>query len=94
MLCSDAEAVAHHIKGISHLSGVGMKCADYYTYGLCNYHHGKVHEMRNKESQWLYTATQIRNAIREGILQIDDGREMEFATAIGKLIDDGVLTVR
>lgn len=94
MMCGNPEAVAHHIKGIGFLSGAGMKCADYYTYGLCAVHHAKAHEMRDKESQWFHTALQMQRAIASCVLQFNWDCPQDFVLAIGKMIDDGVLIVR
>ena len=93
-LCGNNKAVAHHIKGVGNLSGVGLKAPDWATFGVCAEHHAKIHEMRNKNEQWFFTACTLVVAIKENVLQVEFNRDQEFVLAIGKLIEDGVLVSR
>lgn len=93
-MCGNSKAVAHHIKGVGHLSGAGMKAPDWATFGVCTNHHAKIHEMKNKNEQWFYAACALVVAIKENVLEVEFNRDQDFVLAIGKLIDDGVLTVR
>ena len=93
-LCGDTQAVAHHIKGVGHLSGAGMKAPDWATFGVCTAHHAEIHEMKDKNEQWFYTAGALMRAIKDNIFEVEFDRDQEFVLAIGKLIEDGVLVSR
>ena len=61
---------AHHIKGIGHFSGVGMKAPDILTMGLCGPCHAEMH--RNPEMwprQWEYIVRTIARAEKEGLIR-------------------------
>ena len=68
-LCGGLSGEAHHIKGIGHLSGAGLKASDVYVMPLCNTCHGDMH--RKPElwpTQWEGVARTLAKAVEEGIL--------------------------
>lgn len=68
---------AHHLKGIGHLSGAGLKAPDSYAIPLCRPCHtdfhgvtrsnGKLHDYMTPEDQWEHVARTLSKAIDEGI---------------------------
>lgn len=57
----------HHIKGVGHMSGAGMKAPDTFVMPLCHTHHiamGNKPEMW--PDQWEYVARTLHRAVAEG----------------------------
>lgn len=66
----DCPAEPHHIKGIGHFSGAGLKADDILTMPLCHDHHM---EMQSNPELWpeqfeLICRTVLK-AVREGVLK-------------------------
>lgn len=60
---------AHHIKGVGHFSGVGMKAPDWLTMPLCRVCHNAFHADHSLWSlQWEYITRTINRAFEEGII--------------------------
>ena len=62
---------AHHIKGVGHLSGIGMKSGDQYTMPCCDDCHNRIHcDPDLWAEQWEHIVRTIGRAIEEGILKL------------------------
>ena len=59
----------HHIKGVGHLSGAGMKAPSWATIPLCCGCHWALHKHGvEAESQWEYALRTVGAAIEAGVL--------------------------
>jgi hypothetical protein len=66
---------AHHLRGIGHLGGMGLKAPDLAAMPLCSRHHRALHDSRagvERQFEWAYKT--LRKALSEGALKprIDD----------------------
>ena len=64
-----AEAEPHHIKGVGHYSGAGMKADDLLTMPLCHQHHEEIHDNPKAFNQERAVIRTILIAMREGVLK-------------------------
>ena len=61
----------HHIKGVGHLSGVGMTAPDQFTIPLCREHHNWIHTTPPQwHIQWEWVARTLAKAVQDGILGV------------------------
>lgn len=71
VMCGEPSDDAHHIKGVGHLSGVGMKAPDTFTMPVCRPHHDEIH--RTPElwaNQWEWVARTLARAVSENVLRV------------------------
>lgn len=71
-VCGAPADDAHHIIGVGHFSGMGMKAPDYLSVPLCRGHHEEIH--RNPElwqSQWENIVRTLHRAFQEGIVNFN-----------------------
>lgn len=68
-LCGGPGGDAHHLVGVGHMGGMGMKAPDLMTSPLCRECHGRVHrEPELWTMQWEWIARTLLQAQQEGIL--------------------------
>lgn len=60
---------AHHVKGVCHLSGAGMKCTDLAVMPLCARCHMNEHRLPT-EKQILWAFQTLDKAVEEGVLEV------------------------
>jgi len=60
--------VAHHLKGIGHMSGVGMKAPDWCAMPLCHECHATVHREPPDADQLLWVIKTLKQAFDEKVL--------------------------
>ena len=63
-----AEAVPHHVKGVGHYSGAGMKADDLLSMPLCHRHHAEIHDDPGSFNQERAVIETILTAVRAGVL--------------------------
>ena len=69
-ICGRPAGEAHHIKGIGHMSGIGIKASDAMTMPLCREHHSEMHQDMNMQpDQFEYICRTLGRAIDEGVLK-------------------------
>ena len=76
----DNQIVPHHIKGIGHLSGIGLKAGDHWAmpmHVLCHndWHnwttgHGQLDEETRLDCQMEWVARTLAKAVEEGVLKV------------------------
>lgn len=67
-ICDAPADDPHHIKGIGHMSGAGLKAPDWATMPLCRNHHNAMHaDWMLWPEQWEHIARTMGRAIEEGI---------------------------
>jgi len=69
------QIVPHHIKGIGHLSGAGLKAGDNWAMPMHKFchdgWHGDCHINQDiLENQWEWVARTLAKAVEEGVLKI------------------------
>lgn len=68
-VCGDPSE-PHHIKGVGHMSGTGLKCSDLLVIPLCHFHHSEMHSNPDYwQDQWEMTCRTILNAANDGVLK-------------------------
>ena len=66
----------HHIKGLGHFSGTGLKAPDIATVPLCRRCHTDMHNFPGLwPEQWEMVATTLIMAFEEGIIGVIDGQK-------------------
>jgi len=71
VMCGRPAGEAHHIKGVGHLSGVGLKADDSMVIPVCTDHHRMFHDKGDRElidKQWEFAARTLMQAFREGVI--------------------------
>ena len=67
-VCGSHGGDAHHIKGIGHLSGAGLKAPDTFTMPMCRGCHTLFHSGQiDKTEQWEGVARTLARSISEGV---------------------------
>lgn len=61
---------AHHVKGIGHYSGAGMKASDYLTCPMCRFCHINFHEDVHLDRQLNLVLKTLDRAFQEGVIKI------------------------
>ena len=74
-ICLGQGGEAHHIKGVGHLSGVGLTAPDQYTIPTCRECHNRWHlDSSIWLDQWEAIARTLAKAIDEEILIVNKGK--------------------
>jgi len=74
MICGSAPSEPHHIKGVGHFSGTGMKAPDYLAMPLCRQHHMMMHRTPGIwVTQWEYVVRTLAAALQAGVIEITQG---------------------
>lgn len=69
VMCNRQADDAHHIKGIGHLSGAGIKAPDQFVMPLCREDHDKIHNSPELwPKQWEWIARTLAKAIDDEVL--------------------------
>lgn len=64
-------AEPHHLKGIGHMSGLGVKAPDWAAMPLCHFHHDEMHASPELwPDQWEIIARTLGRAIDEGVFKL------------------------
>lgn len=65
----------HHIRGVGHFGGMGMKAPDYLVMPLCRGCHDAVHSARIEAGeQWRMIVVTLDRAMRDGVIAIEGSR--------------------
>lgn len=72
---SDNQIVPHHIKGIGHLSGAGLKAGDNWAMPMHVFCHNHWHNragdaVLNVDQQYEWVARTLAKAVEEGVLKV------------------------
>jgi len=69
VMCSRPADDPHHLIGVGHMSGMGMKAPDSMVMPMCRQHHDWIHQTPSEwENQWEWIARTLDKALREGVL--------------------------
>jgi hypothetical protein len=67
-VCGNWPSEAHHIRGVGHLGGMGLKATDLAVMPLCSRHHRALHDQgTNRERQFEWAYKTLRMAARKGL---------------------------
>lgn len=88
-VCGNVPSEAHHIRGVGHLGGVGMKATDLAAMPLCPRHHRALHDLTlGKEAlarQWEWAYKTLRLASCRGLVRpLSDAEEQTLADLQGE----------
>jgi hypothetical protein len=69
-VCKAPADDAHHIKGLGHLSGVGLTAPDQYVMPMCRTHHHWIHANPTEwPNQWEWALRTLAKAISEEVFK-------------------------
>ncbi len=69
VMCGAPSDDPHHLIGVGHMGGTGMKAPDSMVMPVCRHHHNEIHQHPSLwEKQWEWIARTLDKALAEGVL--------------------------